>query len=311
MVHLVDFYRLWQTILFYSVQLIPVARVHFLASLPLFSLLCLGLNSYWWLRSSGHWWLLLGSAAETFFGHLRPAYPPPTCADKPAVCLSAKLRTSSFGDLAVCLSRIDKTPRATVIEPVAWTVRAPQIPGRTARLGWGWCCLWGESLFPGTEGRGEEKCLKWGVEKQNQSSRDIWNFPKTAKVSPTFMVFPDAGIGTILIMVFPLLLQVPRKSVYDQLNQILVSDEQLPESIILVNISEWQGQVRKPWRQLIAQGLRLTKPPALKVRGNLWKAVHDFTEWIGQKKEGGGTFITFKCTLKQLNLQRSMPRSDV
>ncbi|XP_044284128.1 phosphofurin acidic cluster sorting protein 1-like isoform X2 [Varanus komodoensis] len=36
--------------------------------------------------------------------------------------------------------------------------------------------------------------------------------------------------------------QVPRKSVYDQLNQILVSDEQLPESIILVNISEWQGQ---------------------------------------------------------------------
>ncbi|XP_066481007.1 phosphofurin acidic cluster sorting protein 1-like isoform X3 [Tiliqua scincoides] len=36
--------------------------------------------------------------------------------------------------------------------------------------------------------------------------------------------------------------QVPRKSVYDQLNQILVSDEQLPESIILVNITEWQGQ---------------------------------------------------------------------
>ncbi|XP_072845161.2 phosphofurin acidic cluster sorting protein 2 isoform X2 [Pogona vitticeps] len=36
--------------------------------------------------------------------------------------------------------------------------------------------------------------------------------------------------------------QVPRKSVYDQLNQILVSDEQLPECIILVNITEWQGQ---------------------------------------------------------------------
>ncbi|XP_064365929.1 phosphofurin acidic cluster sorting protein 1-like isoform X3 [Dromaius novaehollandiae] len=36
--------------------------------------------------------------------------------------------------------------------------------------------------------------------------------------------------------------QVPRKSVYDQLNQILVSDEQLPESIVLVNVSEWQGQ---------------------------------------------------------------------
>ncbi|KAJ7341194.1 hypothetical protein JRQ81_005022 [Phrynocephalus forsythii] len=32
------------------------------------------------------------------------------------------------------------------------------------------------------------------------------------------------------------------QSVYDQLNQILVSDEQLPECIILVNITEWQGQ---------------------------------------------------------------------
>ncbi|NWH39905.1 PACS1 protein, partial [Chloropsis hardwickii] len=36
--------------------------------------------------------------------------------------------------------------------------------------------------------------------------------------------------------------QVPRKSVYDQLNQILVSEEQLPESIVLVNVAEWQGQ---------------------------------------------------------------------
>ncbi|XP_051880113.1 phosphofurin acidic cluster sorting protein 1-like isoform X2 [Pristis pectinata] len=36
--------------------------------------------------------------------------------------------------------------------------------------------------------------------------------------------------------------QVPRKSVYDQLNQILVSDEHLPESIILVNTTDWQGQ---------------------------------------------------------------------
>ncbi|XP_061088895.1 LOW QUALITY PROTEIN: phosphofurin acidic cluster sorting protein 2 [Conger conger] len=35
--------------------------------------------------------------------------------------------------------------------------------------------------------------------------------------------------------------QVPRKSVYDQLNQILISDEQLPESIILINTTDWQG----------------------------------------------------------------------
>ena len=30
---------------------------------------------------------------------------------------------------------------------------------------------------------------------------------------------------------------------YDQLNHILVSDEHLPDSIILVNTSDWQGQV--------------------------------------------------------------------
>lgn len=37
--------------------------------------------------------------------------------------------------------------------------------------------------------------------------------------------------------------QIPRKTVYDQLNHILVSDDQLPENIILVNTSDWQGQV--------------------------------------------------------------------
>ncbi|XP_066550324.1 phosphofurin acidic cluster sorting protein 2 isoform X1 [Amia ocellicauda] len=37
-------------------------------------------------------------------------------------------------------------------------------------------------------------------------------------------------------------LQIPRKTVYDQLNHILVSDDQLPDSIILINTSDWQGQ---------------------------------------------------------------------
>uniref|UniRef100_A0A8C4HAN6 Phosphofurin acidic cluster sorting protein 1 n=1 Tax=Dicentrarchus labrax TaxID=13489 RepID=A0A8C4HAN6_DICLA len=35
-----------------------------------------------------------------------------------------------------------------------------------------------------------------------------------------------------------------RKVVYDQLNQILLSDSALPESLILVNGTDWQGQVR-------------------------------------------------------------------
>ncbi|KAG7510421.1 hypothetical protein JOB18_021150 [Solea senegalensis] len=37
-------------------------------------------------------------------------------------------------------------------------------------------------------------------------------------------------------------LQIPRKTVYDQLNHILVSDNSLPDSIILINTSDWQGQ---------------------------------------------------------------------
>uniref|UniRef100_A0A8C6LN49 Phosphofurin acidic cluster sorting protein 2 n=1 Tax=Nothobranchius furzeri TaxID=105023 RepID=A0A8C6LN49_NOTFU len=41
---------------------------------------------------------------------------------------------------------------------------------------------------------------------------------------------------------FFLCTQIPRKTVYDQLNHILVSDNHLPDSIILINTSEWQGQ---------------------------------------------------------------------
>ncbi|XP_028994664.1 phosphofurin acidic cluster sorting protein 2 isoform X4 [Betta splendens] len=37
-------------------------------------------------------------------------------------------------------------------------------------------------------------------------------------------------------------LQIPRKTVYDQLNHILVSDNHLPDSILLINTSDWQGQ---------------------------------------------------------------------
>ncbi|XP_029470501.1 phosphofurin acidic cluster sorting protein 1 [Rhinatrema bivittatum] len=43
---------------------------------------------------------------------------------------------------------------------------------------------------------------------------------------------PDLGHST----------QIPRKLVYDQLNQILVSDSALPENMILVNTTDWQGQ---------------------------------------------------------------------
>ncbi|XP_054564798.1 phosphofurin acidic cluster sorting protein 2-like [Eptesicus fuscus] len=37
--------------------------------------------------------------------------------------------------------------------------------------------------------------------------------------------------------------QIPRKPVCDQLNNILISHDKLPENIILVNTSDWQGQL--------------------------------------------------------------------
>ncbi|XP_018431226.1 PREDICTED: phosphofurin acidic cluster sorting protein 2-like, partial [Nanorana parkeri] len=36
--------------------------------------------------------------------------------------------------------------------------------------------------------------------------------------------------------------QVPRKSVFDELNEILGAEQQLPDSIILVNTTDWHGQ---------------------------------------------------------------------
>lgn len=50
--------------------------------------------------------------------------------------------------------------------------------------------------------------------------------------------------------------QVLRKAVYDQLNQILLSDAALPESLILVNGTDWQGQY-------VAEQLQVQKHPVV------------------------------------------------
>ncbi|KAM6949333.1 phosphofurin acidic cluster sorting protein 1 isoform 3-T3 [Aplochiton taeniatus] len=49
---------------------------------------------------------------------------------------------------------------------------------------------------------------------------------------------------------------VLRKAVYDQLNQILLSDAALPESLILVNVSDWQGQY-------VAEQLQVQRHPVV------------------------------------------------
>ncbi|XP_034413639.1 phosphofurin acidic cluster sorting protein 1-like isoform X2 [Cyclopterus lumpus] len=57
---------------------------------------------------------------------------------------------------------------------------------------------------------------------------------------------PELGHSTPLL----------RKAVYDQLNQILLSDSALPESLILVNISDWQGQY-------VAEQLQVQRHPVV------------------------------------------------
>lgn len=90
----------------------------------------------------------------------------------------------------------------------------------------------------------------------SESSPDSWHSAQVRPLGATLLgafslqssaSSPGTGSawgGRLGLTLVVMLWQVPRKSVYDQLNQILVSDEQLPESIVLVNVAEWQGQVR-------------------------------------------------------------------
>lgn len=70
-----------------------------------------------------------------------------------------------------------------------------------------------------------------------------------------------------------LLFQIPRKTVYDQLNHILVSDNHLPDSIILINTSDWQGQVTE-WKSVflaLILEIFLEAGAGLKsIRWNIW-----------------------------------------
>ncbi|XP_031427939.1 phosphofurin acidic cluster sorting protein 1a isoform X2 [Clupea harengus] len=61
--------------------------------------------------------------------------------------------------------------------------------------------------------------------------------------SPDLNLTPQVQPATHVISREPReLCAMPRKIVYDQLNQILLSDNDLPESLILVNGTDWQGQ---------------------------------------------------------------------
>ncbi|KPP57978.1 phosphofurin acidic cluster sorting protein 2-like [Scleropages formosus] len=92
-----------------------------------------------------------------------------------------------------------------------------------------------------------------------------------------------------------LIVQVPRKSVYDQLNQIMISDERLPESIILINSADWQGQFLS--EILRAQNQPIT-PPTMKVavagdQSYLSTVLRFFVEQLASKTPDWLSYIRF------------------
>ncbi|XP_056616522.1 phosphofurin acidic cluster sorting protein 2 [Triplophysa dalaica] len=108
-----------------------------------------------------------------------------------------------------------------------------------------------ESQNPMSPSKTESRVLR-------QASRTSMKDRQNSKVqcdrtaSVDFELSPDARFTT----------QVPRKSVYDQLNQILISDERLPENIILINTLDWQGQYVGEVLQKHSQPIVSTCSPA-------------------------------------------------
>ncbi|KAA0718369.1 Phosphofurin acidic cluster sorting protein 1 [Triplophysa tibetana] len=108
-----------------------------------------------------------------------------------------------------------------------------------------------ESQNPMSPSKTESRVLR-------QASRTSMKDRQNSKVqcdrtaSVDIELSPDARFTT----------QVPRKSVYDQLNQILISDERLPENIILINTLDWQGQYVGEVLQKHSQPIVSTCSPA-------------------------------------------------
>uniref|UniRef100_A0A8C7FF83 Si:ch211-126j24.1 n=1 Tax=Oncorhynchus kisutch TaxID=8019 RepID=A0A8C7FF83_ONCKI len=106
--------------------------------------------------------------------------------------------------------------------PISWDLSTDKLPGPVAKL----CKTESQTLIK-TENKLQRRPRSTSMkDRQNSKAQS----DRTSSIDSE--TSPESRIAV----------QVPRKSVYDQLNQILISDEQLPESIILINTTDWQGQ---------------------------------------------------------------------
>ncbi|CDQ61369.1 unnamed protein product [Oncorhynchus mykiss] len=109
--------------------------------------------------------------------------------------------------------------------PISWDLSTDKLPGPVAKL----CKTESQTLMSPskTENKLQRRPRSTSMkDRQNSKAQS----DRTSSIDSE--TSPESRIAV----------QVPRKSVYDQLNQILISDEQLPESIILINTTDWQGQ---------------------------------------------------------------------
>ncbi|KAL1006156.1 hypothetical protein UPYG_G00068590 [Umbra pygmaea] len=116
-------------------------------------------------------------------------------------------------------------PGEATPNPTSWDLSTDKLPGPVAKL----CKTESQTLMSPskTENKLQRRPRSTSMkDRQNSKAQSDRTSSIDSETSPECRIT----------------VQVPRKSVYDQLNQILISDEQLPESIILINTTDWQGQ---------------------------------------------------------------------
>ncbi|XP_026092243.1 phosphofurin acidic cluster sorting protein 2-like isoform X2 [Carassius auratus] len=134
---------------------------------------------------------------------------------------------------------------ATCDPSISWDVSTEKLPGTVGKL----CKAESQTLI--SPSKTDSKLQR---RPRSTSMKDRQN--SKAQSDRTSSIESETSPDSRLIT------QVPRKSVYDQLNQILNSDEHLPENIILINTTDWQGQYLNEILQEHKQPIVSTVSPA-------------------------------------------------
>ncbi|MEQ2184545.1 hypothetical protein GOODEAATRI_009090 [Goodea atripinnis] len=110
-------------------------------------------------------------------------------------------------------------------EANSWDVNTERIPSTVGKL----CKTESQNhMSPRLQRRPRSTSMK---DRQNSKAQSDRTSSMESECSPDSRLIAQSLCSSFFS-------KVPRKSVYDQLNQILISDERLPESIILINTTD-------------------------------------------------------------------------